>query len=391
MKKLLLLVTAISITFGAYAQKGKVSQALSFIEAGTLDKAKEALDEAKVNEKTKEWPNTYFALGKLCQAVFASSDSKYSSYFSDPLAEAYSAYEKAISLDPKGSMQKRIITGLVYNSLASDLFNQGSERFEAKDYEGALSSFSKQIEITESDKYAGALDTGMYYNAGLAGYNAKKYAQAKKYFEKCVEYGYLDATPNFQIYECMMAMGDTLEAEQFMLALPSKYPDNKDITLQLIDHYIKSNKYDKAQEYITVAKQADPNNFSLYFAAGIMFLNQNDFDPAIENLTKSIELKDDMYDSQYGLGVAYINKAAALFLKANDIEDANAYNAAITEANDIYAKALPYMERAHELNQTDIYTLRNLSELYYRLRQKDASLNAKYEDIRAKIKAIEGN
>ena len=46
-------------------------------------------------------------------------------------------------------------------------------RFEAKDYEGALKSFETQIKITESDKYAGAIDTGMYYNAGLAAINSR--------------------------------------------------------------------------------------------------------------------------------------------------------------------------------------------------------------------------
>lgn len=386
MKKLILIVAVLSISFGAFAQKGKVSSALSYIDQGALDKAKAAIDEAMVNEKTKDWPNTYFAKGKLCQALFEANNT---SYYKDPLVEAYEAYEKAIQLDPKNNMKKRIITGLVYNNLANNLFTQGSKRFEAKDYVGAFKSFSTQIKIAESDKFAGILDTGMYYNAGLAGFNAKKYAEAKKYFEKCVEYGYMGATPNFQIYECMMALGDTTQAEQFMLALPGKYPGNKDITLQLIDHYIKSNKYDKALEYIKIAKEADPTNYSLYYAAGIMFLNMNKFDEAIENLSKSIELKDDLFDSQYGLGVAYINKAADMFTKANDIEEQAKYDQAIIEANIVYEKALPFIEKAYELNPKDIYVMRNLSELYYRLKQKDSSLEAKYEAIREKIKAAE--
>src|SRR5665647_1166552 len=46
MKKLFLLIATISISFGAMSQKGKVTSALSLIEQGSLDKAKEALDQA---------------------------------------------------------------------------------------------------------------------------------------------------------------------------------------------------------------------------------------------------------------------------------------------------------------------------------------------------------
>ena len=69
MKKFFLLIAAVSISFGAMSQKGKVTSALSYIDQGMLDKAKEAIDQALVNEKTMNWSNTYFAKGKLCQAV----------------------------------------------------------------------------------------------------------------------------------------------------------------------------------------------------------------------------------------------------------------------------------------------------------------------------------
>ena len=125
MKKLFLLLTVISISFSAIAQKGKVTSALSFIDQGTLDKAKEAIDQAMVNEKTMNWFNTYFAKGKLCQAVYKSENPKFKAFYTDPLGEAYAAYEKAMELDTKGSTKKKIITNMIYNSLALDLYSQG--------------------------------------------------------------------------------------------------------------------------------------------------------------------------------------------------------------------------------------------------------------------------
>ena len=138
MKKVFLLLAVISISVATFAQKGKVTSALTFIEQGSLDKAKEALDQAMTHPKSMDWFNTYFAKGKLAQAVFNSDNPAFKSYFTDPLGEAYAAYEKSIELDPKGGAKKRIITGMVYNSLALDLYTQGGQQFDAKDYAGAL-------------------------------------------------------------------------------------------------------------------------------------------------------------------------------------------------------------------------------------------------------------
>jgi len=384
MKKLFLLFAVISISFGALAQKGKVTSALTYIDQGSLDKAKEAIDQAMVNEKTQNWYNTYFAKGKLCQAVFKSDNPKFKEFYTDPLGEAYSSYEKAMELDPKGGTKKRIITNMIYNSLALDLYTQGGQQFDAKDYAGALKSFENQIAITESDKYVGVTDTGMYYNAGLAAMNSGKYPKAIEYFQKCADMKYLSVTPYFQISQCYLESGDTLKAEEILTSLPDKFPGDKNVTLQLIDLYIKAGKNDDALKYLQVAKADDPENYSLYFAEGIIYLNEEKYDESIADLTKSVELKSDLYDSQYGLGAAYINKASAMFLKANDIMDVNKYNQAIEEAMAVFSKALPYMEKALELKPDDIYALRGLKELYYRLRMTD-----KYDSVKARLDTLE--
>jgi tetratricopeptide (TPR) repeat protein len=387
MKKFFLLLAAVSISLGAMAQKGKVTSALSYIDQGILDKAKDALDQASANESTANWFNTYFAKGKLAQATFASKDPKVSTLYPDPLAEAYTDYQKAMELDPKGTVKKKILTGSIYNTLAVDLYNQGSARFEAKDYPGALKSFQTQILITEGELYVGAVDTGMYYNAGLAAVNSQKYEDAVKYFQKCADMKYMGVSPYFQMSETYLALGDTAKAESVLQGLQGKFPNDKGVTLQLIDLYIKSNKNAEAQKYIQVAKADDPGNYSLWYAAGIIYLNESKYDEAIPELTKSIELKGDLYDTQYGLGAAYINKAAEMFKKANDIMDVKLYTAAIDEANAVYAKALPYIEKAHELKPDDTFAMQNLMELYYRLKAKDPSYGPKYDAIKAKLDA----
>jgi len=384
MKKFLLLIAAIGISYVAMPQKGKVTSALNYIDQGILDKAKENIDQALLDEKSKDWFNTYFAKGQLCQASFKSENPKYKALYADPLAEAYASYEKAMQLDPKGTVKKKMLTGTVYNSLAVNFYNQGSVRFEAKDYAGALQSFQSQIKITESDVYVGAVDTGMYYNAGLAAVNSGKFNEAVTYFQKCADMKYMGITPYFNMSEAYLALHDTAKAESVLTGLNAKFPNDKNVTLQLIDLYIKSSKNDEALKYIKVAKESDPNNASLFFAAGIIYLNELKYDDAIPELTKSVELKGDVYDTQYGLGAAYINKAADMFKAANEIMDVKKYSDAIDQANTVYAKALPYMEKAHDLKPDDVYAMRSLQELYYRLKMTD-----KYTVIKAKLDAID--
>lgn len=384
MKKVFLLLAVISISAASFAQKGKVTSALTFIEQGSLDKAKEALDQAMTHPKSMNWFNTYFAKGKLAQAVFKSDNPAFKAYYTDPLGEAYKAYEKSIELDPKGGAKKKIITGMVYNSLALDLYSQGGQQFESRDYAGALKSFETQIAITESDKYVGVTDTGMYYNAGLAAMNAKDHKTAIRYFEKCAEMQYQGINPYFQISQNYLEMGDTLKAESILKDLRTKYAGDKNVVLQLIDLYIKAGKNKEALENLAIARADDPENYSLHFAEGIIYLNEDRFDEAIASLTKSVELKSDFYDSQYGLGASYINKASDMFTKANDIMDVNEYNKAIDNAMAVFAKALPYMEKANELKPDDVFALRSLRELYYRLKMTD-----KYDAVKAKLDALE--
>jgi len=224
----------------------------------------------------------------------------------------------------------------------------------------------------------------MYYNAGLAAVNSQNYDEAITYFTKCAEMQYMGITPYYQMYESYLGKGDTLKAESVLKKLPEIFPGDKSVTLQLIDLYIKSGKNKEALEYLQIAKADDPQNHSLFFAEGIIYLNESRYDEAIADLTKAVELNPDIFDSQYGLGAAYINKASDMFTKANDIMDVNKYQVAIDEAMNVFAKALPYMENANKLNPDDIYALRSLKELYYRLKMPE-----KYEVVKAKLDELE--
>ncbi|MCX6219526.1 MAG: hypothetical protein NTZ69_00880, partial [Bacteroidia bacterium] len=107
MKKILLVVILLSVNGFLFAQKGKVSSALSYKESGKLDKAWESIQEAinpanPKSEKSINWPDTWEARGEILEAISKSKDENYKKLVENPLEEAYKSFMKAIELDPKG-------------------------------------------------------------------------------------------------------------------------------------------------------------------------------------------------------------------------------------------------------------------------------------------------
>jgi len=384
MKKFLVLILAVCISHGAVAQMGKVNAASSFMEQGALDKAKEALDVALQNEKSMNNPKTFATKGKLCQEVFKSENPKFKALYTDPLAEAYAAYEKALQLDTKGGTAKQFKINQTYLLLANDFINQGVQRFQTQDFEGALKSFEFNIKVASSDVYIGVIDSGIYFNAGLAAYNGKLYEKAIPYFKKCTELKYENTMPYFLEYQSYMGLKDTTNGEETLKSAFKVYPDSQSVILQLVDHYMRCNRLPEAFASLNLAKGRDPNNHSLFWAEGVLFMKQEKYSDAIIALTKSVELKPDVFDTQFNLGVCYYNKAVELFQKANEILDASKYDAAVKEANAVFVNAIPFFEKANSIKPDDKDSLRNLKELYFRLRA-DPVYQAKYDAVMKKL------
>jgi tetratricopeptide (TPR) repeat protein len=387
MKKFFVLIIAICISIVASAQMGKVTAANSFIDQGALDKAKEAIDVALVNEKSMTNPKTFVTKGKLCQEVFKSDNPKFKALYANPLEEAYAAYEKALELDPKGSIKKQLSIGSTYLLLGNDFITLGAQKYEAKEFEAALKAFEFNLKISASDLYIGVPDSAIFFNAGLAAYNGKMYDKGIPYFKKCTELKYEAITSYLLEFQSYMFLDDKVNAETTLRRGFVEYPDNQDLLLNLVDFYMKNDKLKEAFANIELAKSKDPNNYSLHWAEGVLYMKQEKFTEAIACLTKSVEIKGDLYETQYNLAVCYYNKAVEMLQKANEIMDAAKYNVAAAEANAVFISAIPYFEKASSLKQDDVDALRNLKELYFRLRTVKPEYEVKYNET---VKRLEG-
>lgn len=376
---LLLIIFLISIT-NLFAQKGKVTSALGNKEAGKLDKAITAIEEAidANNPKTESsinWPRTWEVRGEIYQAVFQSKDENYKKLHADPLAEAFKSYLKAIELDTKNKFSSSVRIKL--QLLIHDLTSQAETAFNTQNYDRALASFEQILAIEDTPVFKaespGQVDTVIIFNAALTAYSAKKFDKAIEYYKIAAKYKYNGAQTYERLSESYLSKKDTTGALEIMQQGLKDYPGNSAILVQLINIYEKGNRLEDAMKYLNLAISNEPNNESFYLFRGILFDRMKNPEEAIKSYLKAIELNPGNFDALFNLGIVYYNLGVIQIDVANAVpsNQSEKYEAEKVKADLEFKKALPYLEKAYELKAEDRSLLEALKNGYYRLQMLD--------------------
>jgi tetratricopeptide (TPR) repeat protein len=377
MKKLFFAALLLIVGTMGFAQKGKVASAISFKDAGKLDKAwetiKETLDPANPKaEKTVNWTGAWQARGEIIEAIIVSKDENYKKLVENPVEEAYKSYMKAIELDEKGGNPGLKIKLLTFQNV---LINQAVEAYQANDYAKATDYFEKKLAIDKTSMFKtdAILDTAIMYNTGLAAMNAKQYNKAIMYFTDCAKYGYNGGSSYAQIISGYQQLGDTVKSVEIMKEAFQKYPDDQSINVQLINYYIMSGQPNEAISYLDKAIEKEKDNSSFYLAKGVALDKLGRQEEAIAVYKKAIEIKPDNADAYYNIGVIYFNRGVKQFEVANLVptNDQARYEVEKKKSDDQFKEAVPYLEKAVQYNPKDTYILDQLKNLYYRLKMMD--------------------
>ncbi|WP_372772341.1 tetratricopeptide repeat protein [Mangrovibacterium sp.] len=391
-KTILLLAILITTVAGSYAQKGKVTSAQTLKDAGKLSEALDVINEAidpnnPKSEKSIPWPKTWAVRGEIYHAIYKSKDANVKKLAKDPLNTALESFKKALELDTKGSMKNAVKINLTL--LINDFTDQAVKGFNDNDYDLALKSFEDILEVQKVPvmiEEPATVDTVIIFNAGLAAYNAEKYDKAIEYYKEAAKYGYNGARTFELISSSYINKQDTVSALTTLQEGFEKYPENSAILVQMINIYMTANKTDEAMKYLELAIEQDPENASFYFAKGALNDKLGDTEKAISAYEKAIELKDDYFDAYYNLGAIYYNKGVKQLDVANSVptNKPDQYEAEKAKADVEFTKAIPFMEKASEINAEDTYSLESLKQLYYRLKMMDKfdEVNKKLEDLK---------
>jgi len=234
------------------------------------------------------------------------------------------------------------------------------------------------------------VDTVYIYYAGRAAYEDSNYVEANRLFEEAAANKYED--PFIYVFrkQSYFASGDTAKGVAVITDGFKKYPDNQSILIELINYYMVSNQTDAALKMLALAKAGDPKNVSYYFAESTLYDRMGNFEEAEKAYKTCIEMDPSLFNANFNLAVLYFNKAVKIFEQASKLSDNNEYAKVKAEGDEMLLKAVPYMEKAHEIDATDRPSLETLKTIFYRMKMdpKYPEMEAKYQDVVKKLSEL---
>jgi len=362
----------------ALGQTNKRTSAYNYHRYGKLDLAKEAIDECVQDEKTIMDAKSWFYRGNIYYDIAMSTDTNFKKLDPDPLKVAYESYMKAKELDTKGEFTEDINKFTL--AVAEGYYNLGVISYNEQDFKGSALNFEKAFNINQS---FGRVDTTALYNAAVAANIGQEYQLAKQYYQQVIVLGYQKPDIYSSLAEIYKFEGDTAMAVKTVEKGREMFPNDFNLLVSEINIYLATNEKEKAKEDLLIALEMDKTNPSIFFAVGTIYDQLGELDKAVDAYLKAIELNPGYFEANYNLGALYVNQAADILDKANDLPlDAVAeYDREKARADEMLGKSLPYLEKSHELMPDDVNTMVSLKEIYTRLGMTD-----KLKDIDEKLK-----
>ncbi len=378
-----------SVALGLTAQNVNVVNAYNHMKSGELAKAVEYIEMATTDEKTGVNEKTWRYRGEIYYRIFTEEDQALKEQFPDAAKLSIESYSRANELDTKGSYKKendralRVMQGMSLNA--------GNEAFTAKEYDKAVALYANSERVA---KAFGEADTNAIFNSALAFDSKGDTENAIRRYREAIEAGY--AAPEVYRYiSGLQRKSDDLDAA---IATSKegmeRFPDNKDIILDLMSYLLLADRSDEAGTIVALALQKDPNNAVLYSVEGGLYDKKASqaaeasdeaamygwYDKAEQAYKSSIEKDPAFFDAYFNIGVLYNNRAAYEYEKCNKIKSDTEYMKCKTKADEVYLKAVPYFEQAHAQRPDDVQTIQQLMKLYAK-----TSDQAKYDEMKGKL------
>ena len=362
-----------------HAQTSAVTNAILNQRSGLLDKARTDIDNAIVNEKTSGKAKTWFTRGQIYEGMLESPIYAKGLKAGEGVQKAFESYYKTIELDTKtGEFGKQAVPRM--DNLYGRAFNDAVTSYNAKEYDNAIASYKLASKIKPQDT------TAILYAAYA--YEAKQDLNgAKASYNQLLGMNFKSPTVYTRLLQIARNQNDNAEASKVLQQALAAYPNNKGFMLEDLNASLTSGKGDDAIAKINKTIAADPSNSNLYAVRGSLYDQQKKTDLAVADYRKAIELDPKNFDAQFNLGVYNFNKAADSYTKASKM-DLKTYQVSgrklEADGKKYFESAVPFFERALEVQPNDRNTLTSLKKIYFRLGR-----NADSDKLQARIDALE--
>jgi tetratricopeptide (TPR) repeat protein len=386
-KGLLTLLVLILYTNIISAQKHNIVNAYSTLEAAKkskvdeeiitqLSKAKDYIDEAYNTESTSNEPKMWNYRAKIYLKI---AFTKNQSLDSNAIYKATQSHLKCLQIkDPnkkkpkiivsKWTAKEDVLLGLI--QCGNKLFNKATVEYNSGNLESSLKLYSAIFDIIPFDeedllKRANITTETVLYRSFLSTYKMKRNTQSKELLQKLIDINFNE--PNIFNYmsSILYEEGKSEEALMYLSAGREMFEDDQSLLNAEINLYIKLKRTSELIGKFGEAIALDEENELLYFNRGTIYDQEGDINNAEKDYLTALELNPSAFGANYNLGALYFNQGVETKNKASDTDNNSLYKKLNKEADAVFAKALPYLETAHNLNADDKNTLLSLKQLYY--------------------------
>lgn len=371
------------LPLGLLAQKDVVS-AYNANQDGDYLKAAEFIDQAILDEKANVKEKTWRYRGNIYTNL--ASDSALYAQVPDALEKAAASFVKADELDLKQRYSSERMADIARGATIAG--NSGISYFNSGVYGRAGELFVTASEMT---MMLGAVDTMAIFNSALCFEKASMYDRAVDQYMMCGGYGY--QVPDVFLFAANIQKmeGDTAKALTTLQSARQDFPREQALIIEELNIYLVAGQFELAKENLMLAAEQDPTNEILWFSLGSVYDNLGMQDEAVDAYTKSLGIRADYFDANYNLGALYFNKAVQMVNEANDMWKPRMSKDEATKQKELedggkamFSTALPYLEKALDVEPEDRETLRSLRDIYARV-----GMDEKMLEVSAKLKTLE--
>jgi tetratricopeptide (TPR) repeat protein len=389
MKKQLLVAGFIFLSTLSFGQKKEIKKAQKAIKSGNYTEAVDFLKqgEALLGEANKE-TKVLFYLTKAEAYVAGGNERDI-----EKLKIAADAVLKAEALKPSGADQL-----LLFNesqAVRAALVNSAIDDQNAQNYLKASEKLYLSYNVSKQDT------SDLYFAAGNA-VNAKDFDLALKHYQELLDVGYTgidisnpqSKSRKGEILRNMiliyLAKGNDDKARELIGKARTESPDDVSLINAEAELAYKTGdmvKYNSLMEEV-IAK--DPTNPQVYFNLGVASKKMGDSKKATEYYTKALELKPDYYEANLNMAFLILEPEASIIEQMNNLGTSSAdfkkYDELDAQKNELYKKAIPFLEEALKGRPDNVDLLRTLMNIYSQTGDDD-----KYKALKARVDELTGN
>ena len=370
-KGLLTLLVLILFTNIISAQKHNIVNASIALRNEEYVDAKKYIDEAYETESTSNDAKMWNYRSQIyLQIALKQADLDENAVF-----KATEAHLKCLQTDKKGRVIVRkwtakedVLAGIV--QCGYKLFNKAIEEYNSGNYKSSLKHYSTIFEIIPFDtedqlKRGNITRETILYNSFFSSKKMKNNVKSKELLQELIDINFNDPAIFVQMSNIFIEEGKTDKALEYLALGRESFEEDQGLINTEINLYIQLGRTSELIGKLGEAIALDEENELLYFNRGTIYDQEGDIDNAKKDYLTALELNPSAFGANYNLGALYFNQGVETKNKANATSNNSLYKKLNKDAEAVFAKALPYLETAHNLNSEDKNTLLSLKQLYY--------------------------